>query len=211
MKDVNSPNDKVQWATDKTTNNSISYKRACNTDFSSYHTLCFSSKNERSYWIEWPSGKDNHCYFKCHMVIGQQHRIYLIIIIKKHLWKSTGMKLGINKISHSICRVKSSNEEINNNNKKKVSERGLQIQSHKDWVTWMERSILIERVLAYKPSSLSNRRAKITAAAVTPPNMVPPNLLTYFTFTATNTVSHFTLKLLQRVTFSPDTVNSSFF
>lgn len=39
MKDVNSPNDKVQWATDKTTN-SISYKRACNTDFSSYHTLC---------------------------------------------------------------------------------------------------------------------------------------------------------------------------
>lgn len=36
-------------------------------------------------------------------------------------------------------------------------------------VTWTERSILIERVPACKPSSLSNRRAKITAAAVAPP------------------------------------------
>lgn len=62
MKDVNSPNDKVQWATDKTTNNSISYKRACNTDFSSYHTLCFSSKNH----VEFHK-KTITVFFKCHI------------------------------------------------------------------------------------------------------------------------------------------------
>lgn len=36
------------------------------------------------------------------------------------MWKSTGMKLGINKTSHSyFAGSKSSNEEINNDKKKK--------------------------------------------------------------------------------------------
>lgn len=67
MKDVNSPNDQVQWATDKTTINSISYKRACNTDLSSLHTLFLVVKTKDHIGLNDLHKADDHRYFKCHI------------------------------------------------------------------------------------------------------------------------------------------------
>lgn len=124
MKDVNSPNDQVQWATDKTTINSISYKRACNTDLSSLHTLLLVVKTKDHIGLNDLHRTDDHRYFKCHNHWAT-HRIELIIIKKnKHWRKPIGM--AINTTSHSYSLGQNSSGEISNAKKPpKKSKKGF--------------------------------------------------------------------------------------
>lgn len=69
MKDVNSPNDQVQWATDKTTINSISYKRACSTDLSSLHTLLLVVKTKDHIGLDDLHDTGDHRHVKCQIDI----------------------------------------------------------------------------------------------------------------------------------------------
>lgn len=92
MEDVNSPNDKVQWATDKTTNNSISYKRA-STQTSVVFTRCvLVVKTNDHIELNDLHKKDDHCYLNVIQSLGTTQD--LIQKNKKHLWKSTGMAIS---------------------------------------------------------------------------------------------------------------------
>lgn len=70
MKDGNSPNDKVQWATDKT-KTTVFHTKELVTQTSVVITRCvLVVKTKDHIELNDLQRKDNHCYFKCHIVIG---------------------------------------------------------------------------------------------------------------------------------------------